>query len=144
MIGDQDTPALSIAVIKFARGVPGVVEIDFYWEADVTGFPVKIAAPKMLICPGRDCHPTHDEVVFLLGYTDEANQRLATKRSFSSPESAVRELIDLEIKAHPSHVGPPIDVLFIDKTGHRWLPPNGECPNSVEWRQEQKPRSHQH
>ncbi|MGA2981232.1 MAG: hypothetical protein ABSD76_16705 [Terriglobales bacterium] len=41
----------------------------------------------------------------------------------------VRTLIEAEIKDKPDHVGGPIDVLIIKRTGHRWVPPRGTCDN---------------
>lgn len=42
----------------------------------------------------------------------------------------VRRLIETEIAARSEYVGPPIDILRIDKTGARWIQKKPGCINT--------------
>ena len=63
------------------------------------------------------------------------SMKQSTKRSLRMPDfwkigiaEAIRKLINLEISAKPSFVGPPISILTIDKSGPRWIE-QGACPD---------------
>ncbi len=43
--------------------------------------------------------------------------------------AGVRRLIETEIAARSEYVGPPIDILRIDKTGAEWMQKKPSCPN---------------
>jgi hypothetical protein len=65
----------------------------------------------------------------LSGQTEAALSFLHDHPSWQSSDSTllVRNLIQAEIEDKPDKVGAPIDILVIDKSGHRWIPPYGTC-----------------
>ena len=71
----------------------------------------------------------YDTQIRILGYDEKIISYLKkedTKPIFepSKMKETLSNLIELEIKAHPEYVGPPIDVLMISKDGHKWLTNN--------------------
>ena len=80
-------------------------------------------------CP-KDC--IGDAVVKLLGETAAIDGLPEETPGFwkGGIVEGVRRLIETEIAARSEYVGPPIDILRIDKTGARWIQRKPECKGS--------------
>jgi hypothetical protein len=79
-----------------------------------------------LSCPGSCPHPTE---VFGIGETDEMMRRVAQFRHLPSDLPALAyDLVSAEIAQHPEHVGPPVDVIRVSRTGVAWVRLKAACP----------------
>lgn len=80
-----------------------------------------VIQPTQLACPG-DC--PNGNLTFFLGQHKAIDKYIAEKgRQFAmSPEEAVKFMVQLEIGAKTPSVGPPIEVVGVDRNGIRWLP----------------------
>ncbi|MFH0844731.1 MAG: hypothetical protein V1930_04585 [Pseudomonadota bacterium] len=78
-------------------------------------------------CPGGDC--PNGEFAAYLGHNEAIVRFVEKERDFWTIGYAegIRELIDLEIQAEPDYVGGPIDILRLDRNGHRWIQRKEEC-----------------
>ncbi|HAM50308.1 MAG TPA: hypothetical protein DCP92_06290 [Nitrospiraceae bacterium] len=78
-------------------------------------------------CPG-DCDSPF--ITLFEGQTEAIRTYLQVNRYFlyrTDPITAVRSLVDLEISANPSFVGPPVDILRITRTGTEWIQRKSLC-----------------
>ena len=82
---------------------------------------------KRLTCPG-DC--PDGVYTFFLGERKAIDRYVAENgKHFSmGPDEIVRFMVQLEIDAGTPGVGPPIDVVQLDKAGIKWLSPRPGCP----------------
>lgn len=89
--------------------------------------PVEITTYRYK-CPG-DC--PNGEQIFMLGEHHAIDRFLSGEPNFwkKDPVGAVRKLIELEIADDPEIVGPPIDILQIDRNGTRWIQKKAQCPD---------------
>jgi hypothetical protein len=115
---------LEIVFFGFEHNVPVIFYRDY--RADSKGH---LMDPDQIHCPGPRCNDSIEH--FCLGQCADA-ERADTKFQRIRPRSlaqAVRDEIGAEIRADWT-VGPPIDVLRIDRTGARWigLEPESRCP----------------
>jgi hypothetical protein len=100
------------------------------------GFTYQERSPNITIkrsdCPGEDC-PTGTRY-FFAGESDVA-QPMATDffRSIAprDPVADARSMVEVEIKAHPKTVGPPITVLRVDENGASWPSNDAGCPIEI-------------
>jgi hypothetical protein len=80
-------------------------------------------------CPGDLC-PSGEQIV-MAGEKDAISSFLKAKPGYwkVNPVEAVRELIEIQIANVPDLVGPPIDILYVDKNGARWIQKKDQCPD---------------
>lgn len=78
-------------------------------------------------CPG-DCQ--QGKVIAYLGDTGALKQYMSDRSNAwkSGYVQGIRKLIALQMEAEPEYVGPPIDILHINKTGAEWVQIKPECP----------------
>lgn len=81
-------------------------------------------------CPA-DC--TDAFVIKSLGETDAIDGLPEETQGFwqGGVAEGVRRLIETEIAARSEYVGPPVDILRIDKTGAQWVQKKPECPGML-------------
>lgn len=80
-----------------------------------------------LNCPG-DCVDGLVDV-FLAGRSDVARQTwIYDRRTARDLVTESRKLVEVEIKAAPEDVGPPITILKVDKNGASWISNDVGCP----------------
>jgi hypothetical protein len=104
---------------------PVIVTVEFLRQDDAKGYPVDMIPHVDLV---DNTISGAKSQYRLLGATTAA-QRLVKTKGFHQYDitTAARKLIQAEIDDEPDRVGPPIDVVEIDKQGHRWIVPHGEC-----------------
>lgn len=74
---------------------------------------------ERMSCPGQ-CSP-HAEV-FGVGENAELMRRLGALRELPADlPGLARDLVNSEIAHHPDHVGPPVDVVRLDRSGVNWV-----------------------
>lgn len=78
-------------------------------------------------CPG-DCR--QGKVTAYLGHTGALKGYISDHSDVwkAGYVQGIRELITLQMEAEPEHVGPPIDILRIDRMGAEWIQIKPECP----------------
>jgi hypothetical protein len=114
---------LEIVFLGFEHNVPIVFYRDY--RTDAQGW---LMEPDRLHCPGPKCRDPIEH--FCLGECAHANAYRNARLMSSQPlAETVRDEILAEVKADWT-VGPPIDVLRIDRTGARWIgrSPDSRCP----------------
>ena len=117
--GQQDMVALALAESVNGQPTLGIVELQ-------RSGPGNTLVPRIAICPGN-CR--RGDGLFYLGYWEQIRPYVSNAgepRSIGSAASIDR-LIRLEIRAHPSEVGAPINVLEVNDGGARWLQNGGNC-----------------
>ena len=121
-------PALQILFFGINEGSSFVVASEF-----VIPNPSPLVPVHFMIhygkCPGDAC--TTGEQVFMSGEHDAISKFLREKPGYwkVNPVEAVRELIEVQIADIPDLVGPPIDILYVDKNGARWIQKKDQCPD---------------
>ncbi len=82
---------------------------------------------RRVSCPG-DC--PGDEYVFFAGEQDAARKTINElfKNGVRMNVEFARKLVESEIQASPDDVGPPINILRVDKNGPATDPINSNCP----------------
>ena len=89
------------------------------------GFPAIDIFKKS--CPG-DCQ--QGKVIAYFGNTGALKQYMSDRSNAwkSGYVQEIRKLITLQIEAQPEHVGPPIDILHINRMGAEWIQIKSGCP----------------
>jgi hypothetical protein len=59
--------------------------------------------------------------VVFLGFHNEIEATFKGRRSDLGSPEVLRRAIEIEARAHPDEVGPPIAILKLDRTGPRWI-----------------------
>jgi hypothetical protein len=114
---------LEIVFFGLEQSVPVIFYRDY--RTDAKG---RLLDPAIFVCPGAKCNDPVEH--FCLGECAQANAyKKAKQMRFRSLTQTIREEISAEIRTDWT-VGPPIDVLRIDKTGARWIgrKPDSRCP----------------
>jgi hypothetical protein len=118
----QGKHVLEIVFASFEKGVPVLAFRDY--QTNALGELMKVTKRD---CPGVECA---GPVQFCLGECSEVN---LAKRNPNWQRGGliptIRRLINFEVDAY-WQVGPPIDILQIDKNGPRWIgqDPQSKCP----------------
>jgi hypothetical protein len=125
-------PSMSIGLAEVENNVPIIGLIDFTVINNSGGSPTDVRV-VVKTCPGSACAGTVDQEHFWI-YGQKAAvldqiQLIGPKFWTANDAQDVRKMIQIEITDQPSAVGPPIDVLLLDSTGHHWLEPYGSCSN---------------
>jgi hypothetical protein len=118
--------ALQIIFFGVEAGSTFMITSEFIsTPPDLEHIQLKINRSK---CPG-EC-PDGDDI-FAGGENDAFEKFLNDKPNYwkINPIEAVRTLIELEIKNSPNLVGPPVDILYVDKNGAQWIQRKKECPD---------------
>jgi len=120
----QGGSALQIIFFGVEEGSTFMLAREFVPTATIL-FPVQIIIFRYK-CPG-DCE--NGEEIYKLGESEAIDRFLIKEPDFwkNNPVDAIRKLIELEIADRPLNVGPPIDILQIDKNGARWIQKKKEC-----------------
>jgi hypothetical protein len=133
MRGPEQLTAFFIGVENSVPTLAGVhFKIAEVFDKEITVTPI------LHTCPGELCPPISlpppakgEGIVFSeVGEHTELDDMIAHP-SFSAhflddPVAAIRYGIEIEIKAHPDLVGPPISILTLSKDGETWNQ-QGEC-----------------
>ena len=70
-------------------------------------------------CPPQCASPTE---VFGVGETDAMMRRVNSLRRFSADlASLAHDLVGLQIRESPKFVGPPVDVIRVNRAGVEWV-----------------------
>lgn len=77
-------------------------------------------------CTASTCPNT---MVFLLGYSGAASAFVASHRDFwrNGLAPAAEQLVNLEIAEVPQFVGPPVDILRVNRQGASWVKRKASC-----------------
>jgi len=77
-------------------------------------------------CPGNCSEGT---AYAFLGHTGALKEHMAGGTDIwdAGYAEGIRRLITLQMEAEPEHVGPPIDILRLDRTGAEWIQKKPEC-----------------
>jgi hypothetical protein len=115
---------LEIVFFAFEHNVPVVFYRDY--RTDAQG---NLMEPAKVHCPGPKCNDAIEH--FCLGACGAANKTYGKSTATRPPNfaQAIRREIGAAAKTDWT-VGPPIDVLRIDRTGARWIgqEPDSRCP----------------
>ena len=120
---------LKVLVAAFERGRPLLFVRHFraaHARADIFGVTV---TPDDCLA---DCGAEEGaRVTRLLGETEAIEGLAEETPGFWEAGTAdgVRRLVETEIAARDAYVGPPVDILRIDRTGARWLQKKPACPD---------------
>jgi hypothetical protein len=126
---------VEILLACFEEGTPKMALLGFKQVSSPSG-ELAITVERVA-CPGN-CNPQGVNA-FFLGDRRPIDAFLKSgKADWRSPEKAAKTLVDAVIDARTPNVGPPVDVLRIDKEGARWIERKTECPDITE----QKTLSH--
>ena len=112
---------VQLAVAQTVNGQPMLGVIQLQRNRGENGL-----AARTTVCPGS-CK--RDAGIFYLGYWERIKPYVTDsgqQRSVGSAASLDR-LIRLEINAHPSEVGAPINIIELNGSGARWLQNGGNC-----------------
>ncbi len=126
---------LEILLAGFEEGTPKMTLLGFKQVSSPSG-ELAITVERVA-CPGS-CDPQGVNAFFLGDRRAIDNYLKSGKADWRSPEKSAKLLVELVIDAHTPNVGPPVDVLRIDKEGARWIERKAECPDITE----QKTLSH--
>lgn len=133
IIGQKGT-LLKVLLAGFEEGTPMTVLLSFR-QVSSAGEPA--ITVERDACPGN-CDP-QGIYAFFLGDRRPIDAYLKSgKADWRSPEKSAKTLVEAVIAAHTPDVGPPVDVLRIDREGARWIERKEECPDITE----QKSLSH--
>ena len=78
-------------------------------------------------CPGPSA-PANHTILAVLGHREVVSGHLGDVGLFARGiVPGIRHLIQYEIDANPQAVGPPIDILSIDKKSFQWIERKPEC-----------------
>ena len=128
------TVVLGILFGAIDHGVPVLKTYDYRLDLDGVG-GIRISSTAA-ICPG-DCPKVNGMIVVGLGYRDLINDFLPVTRFSEIPTISwtdrLAELVQLEIRAAPEFVGPPVAVLELDTNGIHWYRGmRGACSETLE------------
>ena len=126
---------------RFQRELEGQSAVDALFVGFEAGYPALLlrsfivrngASHSITVRIRReDCsrHCSEALAYVALGQHEAIDEVLAENPDFWKIgfSEGIRKLINLEISAAPSFVGPPISILTIDKSGPRWIE-QGACP----------------
>jgi len=117
----------NIIIAGLESGVPRLFErmFNIVWTRN-TDVEVRIWKRD---CPnGINCD--REEGFSAYGQTDAIRLFLANKATFweAGFVEGARKLVELEIADKPEQVGPPIDIVRIDKRGSHWIQRKAQCP----------------
>lgn len=122
--------ALSIAVARIDKSGPIVTVIEIIRNDTIAGAPDSLSR-KINVCSSTNDYcrePGRSFDYVILGRNKAVRPFLSDPTFWKGKTTDVaRRIIEIEIKAVPDTVGPPIDVVTIDATGVKWEPPYGEC-----------------
>jgi len=121
-------PVLQILFFGINNDSTFIMASEFFIPTPSPLVPVQIVI-RYGKCPGDAC--TTGEQLFVTGEHDAISKFLSEKPGYwkVNPVEAVRELIELQIADIPNLVGPPIDILYVDKNGARWVQKKDQCPD---------------
>ncbi len=116
--------SVTVLLARYEKNQPIASGIQFLGEPGAKG--TVLVKTKTLSCPG-DC--PRGQYIFYLGETSIVKKFMheSGHNLQMSPEEAVRFMVQLEIDAGTPGVGPPIDVLRLDKNGIKWLSRKKKC-----------------
>ncbi|HXG51779.1 MAG TPA: hypothetical protein VNN77_10280 [candidate division Zixibacteria bacterium] len=77
-------------------------------------------------CPGSSCPSGHTTLAFY-GHTKGLDEYFRKRRGSEIDMAWIRNAMEWAIRAEPQFVGPPVDILRINKTGARWVQAKAEC-----------------
>jgi len=129
LIGSPKYPLIALFV-GMESGSSVFEEVKMVKVVDSHDRPIRIDT-EIQNCPGNFCPPKGKLASFWLGETDAAKEeysRMLARHDNPMKDlvATLRHLVETEIAAVPSTVGPPIAILEINKSGSRWVV-GGEC-----------------
>ncbi|HTP64327.1 MAG TPA: hypothetical protein VMJ66_02970 [Geobacteraceae bacterium] len=117
---------LEVLLVGFEEGTPKGALLGFKTASSSAG-DLNVAVDRVT-CPGN-CDQ-RGVTMFVLGDRRPIDAFLKSgKASFQGkgPEEIAKQLVDIVIAAHTPDVGPPVDVLRMDKDGATWIDRKEEC-----------------
>lgn len=120
---EGDNAGTSILFACFEKEEPVAIAVQFLGAVDPDG--QLVIKKTRLACPA-DC--SGGTYTFFLGHHKAIDKYVTEhgKHFAMSPEESVKFMVQLEIDAKTPGVGPPIDVVRLDKNGVEWLSANGQ------------------
>ena len=118
-----DNAGTTVLLACFEKNQPVAIGIRFLGAVETDGKPV--IRTTRLVCPG-DC--PGGTYTFFIGHHKAIDKHVSEhgKHFAMSPEESVRFMVQLEIDAKTPGVGPPIDVVRLDKNGITRVSDKGE------------------
>lgn len=119
---------LIVALVGMESGVPTVGLVELKAINNSAGSPIDVSVLAR-ICPGTLCDTPNKEHFWVLGQSTAALNVVNSSFLFWTGDNATdaRRMVQVEIDDVPLNVGPPIDVMVIDKAGQHWIDPTGSC-----------------
>ena len=116
--------ALHVTLAAFRFGYPVLEMREFFVEAAPdSGLRLRI---RRVSCPG-ECSRQTD--VFGVGETEAMMREVRRLRRFPPDLAALgHDLVRLQIRESPQHVGPPVDVIRLTGAGVDWVVRKPSCP----------------
>jgi len=118
-------PALSTVFITFENGQPIVYLRNFH---------VRFEQEKVLVDvqSSNNTPSANGHLKLFIGVNEEMTSYDARHPDWAVVDAVegIKHLINLEIKAHPDKVGPPIDIYLLRVNGGQWLQENNTCIKS--------------
>lgn len=109
---------LEVGMVRMENAVPTSAIVTFTATSDKNGTPTAVQA-IFDYCPSKDCN-ANDTNYRVIGFKNAFSRYAkSTVHNINLIEDA-RSIIELEIKAAPDMVGPPISILEIDANGLHW------------------------
>jgi hypothetical protein len=122
----EDQSPVQAVFVGFDHHVPVMYLRSFKVRSATSG--EILLSPLRRDCPGDDCETGIANA--FLGQHEAIDRFIADNPSIwkIGLVDAVRKLIEMEIENDPAHVGPPIDILRLDRNGAQWIQKKSECP----------------
>ncbi|MGD0586321.1 MAG: hypothetical protein ABSA86_11200 [Oryzomonas sp.] len=126
---DQKGTLLKVLLAGFEGDTPQAVLFGF--RHSVTPLGEITVTTERESCPGN-CDP-QGAYIFIMGERRPIDAYLKNnKADLATLDTFAKSLVELVIDAHTPDVGPPVDVLRIDRDGAGWIEKKAECPDIVE------------
>jgi hypothetical protein len=78
-------------------------------------------------CPGKSCPPSGEIGMVFYGHSAGLDEYYRNKKPSQIDWDWVKKAMESAIEAEPRFVGPPIDIIRINKTGARWVQVKEQC-----------------
>ena len=115
--------ALHLSLVAYRNGSPALEMREFYVEQPRSG-PLTLRVSRVS-CPAECTGATN---VFGVGETDVMMRHVNTLQRFPPDlASLALDLVGLEIRQKPAYVGPPVDVVRVNRAGVDWVARKPSC-----------------
>jgi len=119
----HDSSILGLVFVSFDKIVPRLAIRQLRYDEQSGRVEISAAVD----CPGKDCPEGH--YLAYLAPSDGVIERFV--KANGRPQlnvDVLRDLVSKQIQATPDEVGPPVEILTIDRGGPRWVANELDCP----------------